>query len=577
MNAEVTMKKLDIALSVKTFIRPDCLKRFLDSIVRYQNKWQVKFADVIVVDDGDEESQLVNSDLVKNYPDLHVSYYKYDFNSLGLCKGRNEGLAKCKAEYFICCDDDFMLDLDCDIEAAKQMLEDKNLDILGGYYRNISSEDAAKYQADNWIGFINSGDKEDFCSIYSSVFPEFVICDIVENFFIGRTEAVRKVGYPENVPIKEHNIVFLLFKQAGIKIGSTNKLFVRHYHIKKKKKNYNKFRNRMVVNPINKKVYGILVQQNKVFKFDDYLDVAKVKYVEDKKFIKHIDLGLIKISVRYKWLLRLPKEIKKGCKKLYNLIMKPWHKIKLEEYRRAYPRVMTTTETLKKLIEDKISIARFGDGEMKLVAGDGLGERGKKNEYQVFDAGLQKRLQEILKNPQPNVLVSIAPFSDKYDDTPNYKNGFSYMERFWIDYWNRVKDYFDFSFRYGCTTVTRSSVFYENKLEDVKKIWGGRKVLFVVGQNSHFIDEPRLFDNVAEKEFLYVKGKSSFDDYEKIFDQIKKYKTDWLIFISLGPTATLLACDLAKLGYQALDMGHLPNCYLQYLGEKESPEKENYK
>lgn len=317
------MKKLDIALSVKTFIRPDCLKRFLDSIVRYQDRWQVEFADVIVVDDGDEESQIVNDELVKSYSGLHISYYKYDFNSLGLCKGRNEGLAKCKTKYFIYCDDDFMLDWDCNIESVKKMLEDKNLDILGGYYRNVNSEDAVKYQADNWIGFINNGEKEDFCSIYSAVFPEFIQCDIVENFFIGRTETIRKVGYPENVPTNEHNIVFWLFKQAGLKVGSTNKLFVRHYH-PKKKNNYNKFRKRMVVNPIDKKVYGILVQQNKIFKFDDYIDVAKIKYVEDKKFIKHIDLGLIKISVRYKWLLRLPKEIKRGFNRICNILLKPF-------------------------------------------------------------------------------------------------------------------------------------------------------------------------------------------------------------------------------------------------------------
>lgn len=324
------MKKLDVALSVKTFIRPDCLKRFLDSIAVYQQKWQVKFADVIVVDDGDDESREENSNLIKNYPDLHVSYYPYEFNSLGLCKGRNEGLAKCKAEYFICCDDDFMLDLDCNIQAALQILKEKQLDILGGYYRNINSEDSVKYQADNWLGFIHEGEHEDFCSIYSSVFPDFICCDIVENFFIARTEPIRKVGYPENVPIKEHNVVFLLFKEAGIKIGFTNKLFVRHYHIKKKKKTYNKFRNREVVNPINKTVYGVLVQDKRIFKFDDYLNVAKYKFLEDKKFVKHLDLGLIKISFRYKWLVRLPKEMKKDLKKFYNIVMKPWHKVQME-------------------------------------------------------------------------------------------------------------------------------------------------------------------------------------------------------------------------------------------------------
>ena len=282
------MQVLDLSLIVKTFIRPDCLQRFLESVKIYQNKWQVKFADVVVIDDGDEESRAENKQIVARYEDLHISYYSYDFNALGLCKGRNEGLRYCSSKYFVCCDDDFMLDLDCDIAANLQTLQQHDLDILGGYYRNVVTADAIDYQPDNWIGFIREGEKEDFCSIYSDVFPEFVRCDIVENFFIGVTESVRNVGYPEDIPIKEHNLVFLRFKQAGIKVAMTNKLFVRHYHTKAKRKNYGKFRHQQVVNPIDKKVYGVLVQKDKIFKFEDYLYVAKVKYVPKENLLEKI-------------------------------------------------------------------------------------------------------------------------------------------------------------------------------------------------------------------------------------------------------------------------------------------------
>lgn len=282
------MQILDISLVVKTFIRPDCLSRFLESVQNYQKKWQVKFADVIVIDDGDETSQTANKEIIKKYNDLCVSYYPYIFNSLGLCKGRNEGLRYCKSKYFICCDDDFMLDLDCDIAANLETLKKENMDILAGYYRNVSAADATDYQADNWLGFIHESKTEDFCSIYSNVFPEFIQCDIVENFYIGITENIKKIGYPEDIPIKEHNLAFLRFKHAGLKVAMTNRLFVRHFHIKSKKKNYNKFRNRDVVNPINKNVYGILVQKHKVFKFDDYLDMTKVRFVEKKKLAKNL-------------------------------------------------------------------------------------------------------------------------------------------------------------------------------------------------------------------------------------------------------------------------------------------------
>jgi len=45
-----------------------------------------------------------------------------------------------------------------------------------------------------------------------------------------------------------------------------------------------------------------------------------------------------------------------------------------------------------------------------------------------------------------------------------------------------------------------------------------------------------------------------------------------LCLIAAGPTACVLAADLSARGYQALDIGHLTNCYLEYLGEASKPE-----
>ena len=46
-----------------------------------------------------------------------------------------------------------------------------------------------------------------------------------------------------------------------------------------------------------------------------------------------------------------------------------------------------------------------------------------------------------------------------------------------------------------------------------------------------------------------------------------------LIIIALGPTATVLAYDLAKEGYQALDMGHFDIEYEWYLRNATKKEK----
>lgn len=76
---------------------------------------------------------------------------------------------------------------------------------------------------------------------------------------------------------------------------------------------------------------------------------------------------------------------------------------------------------------------------------------------------------------------------------------------------------------------------------------------------------------------MVTKGRSSYDEYEIIFNDIHKFDKDWLILLAIGPTSTVLAYELSKEGYQALDIGHMPNCYLQAIGERESPEIERHK
>lgn len=251
-----------------------------------------------------------------------------------------------------------------------------------------------------------------------------------------------------------------------------------------------------------------------------------------------------------------------------------YRKAKLKKIKIAYPNVMSTTETLNKIIEGS-SIARFGDGELQIIVGKSLGKRGEANEYQVFDKKLSDKLRKIIKTPTKNCIIAINKYSDEWDDEKNYKYGLSYFENFWFRHWKNLKEIFLYDYTYGCAATSRISVFKENHLENIKKIWENRKVLFVVGENSHFILEPHLFNNILEADMLVTKGKSSFDQYDNIIEQIKLYRNDWLIFISLGPTATVLAYELSKKGYQALDMGHLPNCYLQSINKRKSPEAEH--
>jgi len=58
---------------------------------------------------------------------------------------------------------------------------------------------------------------------------------------------------------------------------------------------------------------------------------------------------------------------------------------------------------------------------------------------------------------------------------------------------------------------------------------------------------------------------NSFDVYNKIYEEAVKIDKSKLFLISLGSTATILDFDLYKIGYQAVDIGHVDIEYEWYL------------
>ena len=81
--------------------------------------------------------------------------------------------------------------------------------------------------------------------------------------------------------------------------------------------------------------------------------------------------------------------------------------------------------------------------------------------------------------------------------------------------------------------------------------------------------EHNIFECANSVVFIYGKNKNAFDGYHDLLNQII-HTTDknCLILIILGPTAKVLAYDLFKLGYWAIDIGHLPKDYDAYMKGK---------
>lgn len=67
-----------------------------------------------------------------------------------------------------------------------------------------------------------------------------------------------------------------------------------------------------------------------------------------------------------------------------------------------------------------------------------------------------------------------------------------------------------------------------------------------------------LLDNARSIRRIICPDKDAFDKYDIIYSAIEKnVNQSDLILISLGMTATVLAYDLSKEGFQAIDIGHV--------------------
>ena len=221
---------------------------------------------------------------------------------------------------------------------------------------------------------------------------------------------------------------------------------------------------------------------------------------------------------------------------------------------RYVPQVKNIVETMETLINSNVSISRFGDGEVKLMAGQDIG-------FQKAGPLLAERLKEVLISSLDKHIVGILNVFgnlDEYtEDLQNYFREYLYDYReFQYSLFNREKTYYD-------AFITRPYISYKDRhhakaiFENFKKIWCGSNVVIVEGDRTRLGRGNDLLDNVKSCERIICPNENAFEVYDRILNSIRKQNKDKLILLALGPTATILAYDLAKEGYWAVDIGHI--------------------
>ncbi|MDD5596474.1 MAG: GT-D fold domain-containing glycosyltransferase [Victivallaceae bacterium] len=226
------------------------------------------------------------------------------------------------------------------------------------------------------------------------------------------------------------------------------------------------------------------------------------------------------------------------------------------------PGIKTPEETIDALIDGSKSICRFGDGEFFLIDGYSI-------PFQKFDAELARRLKEVLQSEDDNIYIGLI-YSFYYGEVSNFRNELKRFYRIWFPrYKKKIESLLNYKKQYFSAEFTLLYNYYinydfESSYEKMKKIWSGRDITIICGRGVLDNMKNNIFDCAKSIEYIYFPAKNAFSCYAEILEQAHQIDIDRLIIIILGPTATVLAYDLAKDGYQALDLGHIAKSYDAY-------------
>lgn len=233
--------------------------------------------------------------------------------------------------------------------------------------------------------------------------------------------------------------------------------------------------------------------------------------------------------------------------------------------RKNFPfyKVATLEETIDEIRIHKKNISRFGDGEFRLVLdASGIG-------FQNGSTEMTERLREVLTSNLPNHLVAIP-------ETFSFRNNLNWRVKFWwLNFINtigvQISHYLNPGKKYSNAFITRFYLDYETKnhipnvLEKIKKVWENQDVLIVEGEYSRLGVGNDLFNNVKSLQRILCPAKDAFSMYHEIISEVRAHGRNKLVLLALGPTATVMAFDLAKENIWTLDIGHIDLEYMWYL------------
>jgi glycosyltransferase family protein len=252
--------------------------------------------------------------------------------------------------------------------------------------------------------------------------------------------------------------------------------------------------------------------------------------------------------------------------KLDNLPYETYDKIATGGLCVQIPIVKSLDETADKILQDKCSLSRYGDGEFNVIFGSRI-------HFQDPSPKLAQRLKEVIKSNIPELLIGL----------PNCFGSLDCCMPFVADFWRKWmsqkremmhshldmrRTYYNSLFSRPYAMFKKTEEHYKNcsgYFEKIKRIWADRNVVICEGEGTRFGMFNDLLSGAKSISRILCPARNAFDKYDRILTAFVDIPVDALVLIALGPTATVLAYDLCRRGYQAIDIGHLDLEYEWFL------------
>lgn len=222
MTSEVSQK---VTAIIKAFERKECLDELIGSIKKH-------YPDLPIIVADDSKNPIPRKD---------VEYHILPFDT-GVSKGRNFLVNQVKTPYVLVLDDDYEFINETKIEKFLQILENSSIDMVGGSW---IMKNKKKYKIHSYHGKLiikdgilfhskeNNGE-ECGCKLY----------DIIHQFYLTRTETLKKHPWDDEQKINDHIDFFLNYREK-LKIAIHPEVFI--YHKKHRNESYSKYRNRQSI------------------------------------------------------------------------------------------------------------------------------------------------------------------------------------------------------------------------------------------------------------------------------------------------------------------------------------------